>query len=399
MERGTSMMKFFCFLVIPATVFPAMLPDASRDFLELMMNDKSMRTTRVGIYFVDLENKEIILAHNEHKLFVPASVMKLFSTLLAWEVLEEGFAYETKIYIPKGSQPPYVKGDVVIKGSGDPSLNHAVFEKHLVKFKEIGFQAVKGSLVIDNFAFDKERWSTRWPWDLDDNPHVDALIVQNRVRGFNPYDGNEVALYVGELVKETLQRFGLQIDGVKVGKLEPESFEEFITIRSQPLRELIRVTNKVSHNSYAEQIFRTVGLQLFGFGSNANAIKALNQFVNKIVGKDYPRNFADGCGLYNLVSPCMTAKLLEYAYEKHGGLDGFISTLSVAGKDDTLARRLVSYQVYGKTSILAYCASLAGVAITKSGKKAAFAIFVNNYSSQYPRDQIDSIVKWVCNNY
>lgn len=260
------MLKFLCFLVIPATVFPAMLSDASRDFLELMISDESMRTAHVGIYFVDLENKEAVLAHNEHKLFVPTSVMKLFSTLLAWEVLGEGFTYETKIYTPKGSQPPYVKGDIVIKGSGDPSLNHVVFEKHLVKFKEIGFQTAEGSLVIDNSAFDKERWSTRWLWNLDDNPHVDALIVQNRVRGFNPYDESEVALYVGELVKETLQRLGVQIEGVKVGKLEPESFEEFITIRSQPLRELIRVTNKVSHNSYAEQIFRTVGLQLFGFG-------------------------------------------------------------------------------------------------------------------------------------
>lgn len=395
------MLKFLCFLVIPAAVFPAMSPDISRDFLELMMNDKSMRTAHVGIYFVDLENKEVILAHNEHKLFVPASVMKLFSTLLAWEVLGEDFTYETKIYIPKGSQPPYVKGDIVIKGSGDPSLNHAVFERCLIKFKESGFQKVEGSLVIDNSAFDKERWSTRWPWDLDDNPHIDALIVQNRVRGFNPYDENEVALYVGELVKETLQRFDVQIDGVKVGKLEPEFFEEFITIRSQPLRELIRVTNKVSHNSYAEQVFRTVGLQLFGSGSNTNAIKALNQLVNKIVGEDYPRNFADGCGLsmYNLVSPYMTVKLLEYAYEKHGGLDGFISTLSVAGMDGTLARRLIGYRVYGKTGTLAYCASLAGVAITKPGKKVAFAIFVNNYSGQYPKDQIDSIVKWVCDNY
>ncbi len=395
------MMKLLFFLVVPATIFPALSPDISRDFLESMMDDKSIRTAHVGIYFVDLESKEVILSHNEHKLFIPASVMKLFSTLLAWEVLGENFTYETKVYIPKGSQPPYVKGDIVIKGSGDPSLNHAVFEKYLIKFKEIGFQMVEGSLVIDNTTFDKERWSTRWPWDLDDNPHVDALIVQNRVRGFNPYDENEVALYVGELVKETLQRFGVQIDGVKVGKFEPESFEEFMTIRSQPLRELIRVTNKVSHNSYAEQIFRTVGLQLFGFGSNTNAVKALNQFVNKIVGEDYPRNFADGCGLsmYNLVSPYMTVKLLEYAYEKHGGLNGFISTLSVAGKDGTLARRLVGYQVYGKTGTLAYCASLAGVAITKSAKKVAFAIFVNNYSGQYPRDQIDSIVKWVCDNH
>ncbi|MCS7175487.1 D-alanyl-D-alanine carboxypeptidase/D-alanyl-D-alanine-endopeptidase [Pseudothermotoga sp.] len=366
-----------------------------------MRNDKTIRTAHLGIYFVDLESGEVILNYNEHKLFIPASVMKLFSTLLAWEVLGEDFKYETKIYIPKGSQPPCVKGDIVIKGSGDPSLNHVVLEKHLVKFKEDGFQRVEGNLVIDNTAFNKERWSTRWPWDLNDNPHVDALIVQNRVHGFNPYNEDEVALYAGEMVRETLQRFDIQLQSVKVGRLEPEIFEEFITIRSQPLKELIRVANKVSHNSYAEQIFRTVGLKLFGIGSNANAVKALNQLVDKIVGEDYPRNFADGCGLsmYNLVSPYMTVKLLEYAYKKCGGLNGFISTLAVAGKDGTLAKRLAGYQVYGKTGTLAYCASLAGVAITKFDRKVAFAIFVNNYSGQYPKDQIDSIVRWVCDNY
>lgn len=363
---------------------------------------KPLNSAHVGILAVDLRTKEVILNVNDHKLFVPASVMKLITTLSAWEYLGPEFRYETKIYIPKDSQPPLVVGDLVIKGSGDPSITIESLDSIALELKNRGFLKILGNIHIDNSAFGKSKWSFRWAWDLSDNPIVDAFIVQPFVRGFNPYNEAEPSIYFGRLLKGSFKKFGIEVTGeVKVGRRTLEGFDELITIYSPTLRELVKITNKLSHNSYAEQLARTVALKVYGLGSLENAQKFLSSFVTNVVGGNAEFRIADGCGLstYNLLSPYTVVRLIDYAYEKYGGLEGFLSTLSVSGVDGTLASRLTQYMVYGKTGTLAHVSSLAGVAVTNQGKHVAFAIFINNFTGEAPRKDIDDIVQWICENF
>lgn len=74
----------------------------------------------VGAYFVDIDSGKTLVQYNEHTLFVPASLTKVVSTLVAWEVLGPQFTYTTTIYVPRGNISPTLKGNVVIKGNGDP---------------------------------------------------------------------------------------------------------------------------------------------------------------------------------------------------------------------------------------------------------------------------------------
>jgi D-alanyl-D-alanine carboxypeptidase/D-alanyl-D-alanine-endopeptidase (penicillin-binding protein 4) len=73
-----------------------------------------------GIHVVDLANGKTIYRRNDDKLFLPASNMKLFTSALALVRLGPEYHFVTQIV-----RDP--SGDLVLVGSGDPSLSGRVF--------------------------------------------------------------------------------------------------------------------------------------------------------------------------------------------------------------------------------------------------------------------------------
>jgi D-alanyl-D-alanine carboxypeptidase/D-alanyl-D-alanine-endopeptidase (penicillin-binding protein 4) len=74
----------------------------------------------VGIHVVELTGGKTIYQRNSDKLFMPASNMKLFTSALALLRLGPAYRFTTQV-IREDS------GDVVLVGSGDPSLSGRVF--------------------------------------------------------------------------------------------------------------------------------------------------------------------------------------------------------------------------------------------------------------------------------
>ncbi|MGB9615601.1 MAG: D-alanyl-D-alanine carboxypeptidase, partial [Fervidobacterium sp.] len=182
-----------------------------------------------------------------------------------------------------------------------------------------------------------------------------------------------------------------------------KDYREFIVIKSVPLVKLISVANKFSSNSYAEQILRTVGLRVYNYGSIYNSLKVMNDFYRRLFGEYYPFRLNDACGLstYNLVTPYMVVNTLIYAYKNHGGLNGFISTLALSGKEGTMEKRLGDITVYAKTGTLQKVSNIAGIMITKTGRKVAFCIMVNNFltPTYVVMNYHDEIIRYIWNNY
>jgi D-alanyl-D-alanine carboxypeptidase/D-alanyl-D-alanine-endopeptidase (penicillin-binding protein 4) len=356
----------------------------------------------VGVYFVDVDNGNALVHYNEHTLFIPASLTKVFSTLVAWEVLGPEFRYTTTVYVPRGNISPRIRGDIVIKGNGDPSMSIETLRENFKKFIFEGVKEIEGDIVIDNSFFSNERWGIGWEWDYK-NPSIDALVLKENPNTFNPYDVNAVALNFGRNVMKILNDYGIKVYGtVKVGKLRND-YREFIVIKSAPLKNLIAIANKYSSNSYAEQILRTVGLRVYGLGSIYNSLKVMNDFYKKLFGEYYPFKLNDGSGLstYNLATPYMVAQTLVYAYRNHGGFNGFISTLARSGTEGTMERRLGDITLYAKTGTLQKVSNIAGVMVTKTGRKVAFAIMVNNFvvPTYVAMEYQDEIIRFVWNNY
>ena len=106
--------------------------------------------------FRDMETGKIFEARDPKKLMIPASTIKLLTSAAALEILGSDFQYHTRIF-KKGTQKGNTLfGDVLIIGSGDPSLGKngdKDLEKILKALRDAGIENINGKLVIDPWIF------------------------------------------------------------------------------------------------------------------------------------------------------------------------------------------------------------------------------------------------------
>ena len=165
----------------------------------------------------------------------------------------------------------------------------------------------------------------------------------------------------------------------------PESANATILVEhvSQPLLEIVRVTNKESQNLHAELLLRAVARERTGVGSTAAGLQVERAFLKAAGIADGDVVLSDGSGLSpgDLVTPRAMVTLLRHAAMQPWGRD-FISSLPVAGVDGTLEYRMnktaASGRIEAKTGEIEHTRALSGYATTMHGERLVFAIFYNN---------------------
>ncbi len=198
-------------------------------------------------------------------------------------------------------------------------------------------------------------------------------------------------LYFVTVLYETLQRRGIQVlgrprDGDELSiKPDYERCRLLWTHYSPPLREIVRVINKVSQNLYAELLLRALGRERFGTGTASTGVQAAMETFQR-AGIDTSRLvMVDGSGLsrMNLVTPEMTARLLAFMY-RHPHGEVFLQSLPVAGLDGTLANRMrdgpARGRVWAKTGFVAHVRTLSGYVQTRRGEWLLFSLMSNHYT-------------------
>lgn len=146
-----------------------------REQLDDYFNDPSFVEAFSGVYIKSLRTGEVLYKRNADKLFVPASNVKLFTTAAALQTLGPDFAYETNIYAVGELKKGTLKGDLVIQGSGDPTISNRfyggnvtqIFEKWADTLKTLGIWEIAGNLYGDDSYFDGIGFSKSWPTEYD----------------------------------------------------------------------------------------------------------------------------------------------------------------------------------------------------------------------------------------
>ena len=151
---------------------------------------------------------------------------------------------------------------------------------------------------------------------------------------------------------------------------------------SLPLREDIKVTNKVSQNLHAEMLLRTLAHEVKNYGSLTVGLEALRDFAAQAGISSDQFYFADGSGLSRkaLVAPEAVVKLLEtMARSPH--FNAYYDSLPVAGIDGTLAERFAGSpaegHIHAKTGTITHVNSLSGYMDLPNGDRLAFSLFGN----------------------
>ena len=134
----------------------------------------------ISLWVQDVDQDQPLLAHNPDLPRSPASTIKLLTTFVALDLLGPVYTWKTEVYTHGAVVDGTLKGDLVIKGYGDPFLVPEQFWILVQRIRGRGIEHIQGDLVIDNFYFatgSEDRNAFDGQGSRAYNAHPDALLV------------------------------------------------------------------------------------------------------------------------------------------------------------------------------------------------------------------------------
>jgi D-alanyl-D-alanine carboxypeptidase/D-alanyl-D-alanine-endopeptidase (penicillin-binding protein 4) len=104
---------------------------------------------------------------------IPASNNKVYSAIWALSVLGPDYRFPTDLLITGPVQNGVVRGDVVVRGSGDPAFGYSDYDKDPMTspramaagLKRLGVRVVEGGVIADPYIHDRQNYGPDWPRD------------------------------------------------------------------------------------------------------------------------------------------------------------------------------------------------------------------------------------------
>jgi D-alanyl-D-alanine carboxypeptidase/D-alanyl-D-alanine-endopeptidase (penicillin-binding protein 4) len=209
-----------------------------------------------GVWAVDvrsLDTGERLFELNSGKLMMPASNMKVVTLATAAENLGWDYRFTTTLETSAPIENGALMGDLVIRGTGDPTLNTrqgrgaAVLAEWAGILRAADIQEIRGRIIGDDQAFDDEGLGDGWSWDylqfgyaapvgaLQFNEDVAPLTI---APGPRPGDPAVVSLAPGS---------GLEV--VNRAMTAGEETSEAIDFRRQLFRPTLEITGAIPAGS------------------------------------------------------------------------------------------------------------------------------------------------------
>jgi serine-type D-Ala-D-Ala carboxypeptidase/endopeptidase (penicillin-binding protein 4) len=142
--------------------------------IDSLVNSPFLESGFFGISIKSVNSDKNIVEFNAKKSLQPASTMKLISSATALMALGEDFKYSTILEYSGQIKDSVLIGNIIIKGSGDPSLGSWRFKnqpdyKQLTdrwskKIKDLGIKEIRGRIFGDGSFFDENVVPDTWVW-------------------------------------------------------------------------------------------------------------------------------------------------------------------------------------------------------------------------------------------
>jgi len=207
-------------------------------------------------------------------------------------------------------------------------------------------------------------------------------------------------------LKEILISHGVEVVGKSISGQATDNTQTLVE-SSIELRELLKEINKHSDNFYAECLFKTLGS--VSSGQQGNSFFSTQAILNYIEDNSIystGTTIVDGSGIsrFDQVTAGALVGLLEKVYFNIKQFDDFFNSLSIAGVDGTLHKRMIGTSAEnnfrGKTGTLNGVSSLAGYVTTADNDDLIVCMmfeFTTGGASKYKKIQdriIEILADW-----
>lgn len=291
-----------------------------------------------------------LLQYRERELFIPASTLKILTSLIALEKLGKDFRFETHFFVDE-------QKNLYIKGYGDPFLTSETLLEIGYKLAALGIARISAVFLDESsFVLNGETASVENSANPYDAPNgalavnfnalpvyvgKDAAIISGepqtpvialmKATGANLPQGRHrinvgtlsqpgqispALRYTGELFVAQFQQAGIQVQKGYQEKLVPSGLHPIYIHRGDhSLEEIIRACLKTSNNYIANQLFLACGAKYFGLPATWDkSRRVFAMFAEKVLQLSAQQIFVtEGSGLsrQNRISPVALLAVLD----------------------------------------------------------------------------------------
>ena len=246
------------------------------------------------------KNGKILYASELKTPFIPASTIKLVTSLAALKILGPNFRFHTKFFVDK-------EQNLIIQGFGDPFLVSEKVNRITQRIADLGIKRIH-DIILDDHAFALDSTTdgstgSKNPYDVNNSalavnfntlplsayrkakiqspeaqtPYIPLMgqIGSNVSSGYHrvnvdafPRQGklSNSLRYCGEIFQALLERQGIKVIGtIRHGKRSEDSQLLLDFTASETVEELIELCLLSSNNFMANQLYLALGVKRFGF--------------------------------------------------------------------------------------------------------------------------------------
>ena len=361
--------------------------------LDAAMDQASARS---GAYVYDLSDGDGLFSRRATRRRILASNTKLFTTAAALNKFGSAGRFTTEVF---GDRLPnsngVVRGDVYLVGGGDPSFGSTSFAERAyggggatleglaVAVKQAGVRRVTGNVLGDESLFDSLRGGPDSGYGVSE--WVGPLSALSYNRGLARENGSAFQTrppeFAAKKLKRALKRRGIQIEGSAGVSQAGAGTEEIASQDSITVGRLIRLTNQVSDNFFAEMLAKHLDATATHPGTTAGGSAAAERFASRFGAT---ASLVDGSGLArtNRAAPRAVVRLLRGMYQ-HRGFEPYYESLARGREPGTLSDRNTNQRCRAKTGTISGVSALSGYCRAVSGDLIAFSILMNGVGYGY----------------
>ncbi|MFN3917346.1 MAG: D-alanyl-D-alanine carboxypeptidase/D-alanyl-D-alanine-endopeptidase [Flavobacteriales bacterium] len=142
--------------------------------LDKVLKNSHMKNALFGFTLYDLDSSIFLFENQADISLVPASTMKLVTTGAALEILGANYKFSTRIQYDGeiDEKSGTLKGNLYIKGGGDPTLGSRFFgaqnkiflPEWVAAIQKAGIKRIEGNIIADADVYSNEMIAPTWIW-------------------------------------------------------------------------------------------------------------------------------------------------------------------------------------------------------------------------------------------
>ncbi|WAP56366.1 D-alanyl-D-alanine carboxypeptidase/D-alanyl-D-alanine endopeptidase [Streptomyces sp. S465] len=173
--------------------------DAARaglgDALDTVLADPLLKAGAAGVVVADADSGAVLYRHRPDDRLMPASNTKLFTSAAAMGLLGPDHRFRTDVLTDGSRRGHTLRGDLYLRGTGDPTMLAADYDRLAKSVADAGVTEVTGRLIADDTRFDAQRVGRSWAAD-DESSYYAAQISALTLAPDTDYDAGSVIVEV-----------------------------------------------------------------------------------------------------------------------------------------------------------------------------------------------------------